>query len=35
LIRERAQQLALKVGELVYVRPQSVRVFMPDIDYAI
>ncbi|MEX2286788.1 MAG: sulfate/molybdate ABC transporter ATP-binding protein [Planctomycetaceae bacterium] len=35
LIRERAQQLALKVGETVYVRPRSVRVFMPEIDYAI
>ena len=35
LVRERALQLALQVGETVYVHPKSVRVFMPEIEYAI
>lgn len=35
LIRDRAHQLNLVVGESVYVRPRSVRVFMPEVDYAI
>jgi sulfate transport system ATP-binding protein len=35
LVRERAQQLRLQVGETVFVRPHAMRVFMPEIDYAI
>lgn len=35
LIRERARELDLKLGEQVYVRPRSMRVFMPEVDYAI
>lgn len=34
VVRERAQELKLIVGETVYVRPRSVRVFMPT-DYTI
>ncbi|MBS0263031.1 MAG: sulfate ABC transporter ATP-binding protein [Planctomycetes bacterium] len=35
LVRERAQQLSLKVGEQVHVRPWAARVFTPDQDYVI
>lgn len=35
LMRDRAQQLGLKVGELIYVRPRTARVFTPDQDYVI
>jgi sulfate transport system ATP-binding protein len=35
LVRERAQQLGLKIGELVHVRPRTARVFTPDEDYVI
>jgi sulfate transport system ATP-binding protein len=35
LVRDRAQQLSLKVGEQVHVRPWAARVFTPDQDYVI
>jgi sulfate transport system ATP-binding protein len=35
LMRDRAQQLGLKVGEQVHVRPWAARVFTPDQDYVI
>ncbi len=35
LVRDRARQLDLKVGELVHVRPRTARVFTPDQDYVI
>jgi sulfate transport system ATP-binding protein len=33
--RERARELALSIGETVFVRPQTARVFMPEPDYVI
>jgi sulfate transport system ATP-binding protein len=31
----RAKQLELKLNDIVYVHPRSVRVFMPETDYVI
>jgi sulfate transport system ATP-binding protein len=35
LIRDRARELSLQLGDCVFVRPQSARVFMPDVEYSI
>jgi hypothetical protein len=35
LVRDRAQELELKVGEKVHVRPRTARVFTQDQDYVI
>lgn len=35
LIRERSQQLQLRLNDSVFVRPSSARVFMPEVDYSI
>jgi len=35
LVRERALHLNLQVGEPVFVYPKTVRVFLPEIEYAI
>ncbi len=35
LVRERAQLLALHCDDVVFVHPKSVRVFMPEPEYAI
>jgi len=35
LVRDRAHDLSLQIGETVYVRPRAARVFMPEVDYAI
>ncbi|SFI06234.1 sulfate/molybdate ABC transporter ATP-binding protein [Planctomicrobium piriforme] len=35
LVRDRAQLLALKLNDVVFVRPKSARVFMPEIEYSI
>ncbi len=35
LVRERADQLALQIGERVSVRPRTARVFMPEPEYVI
>jgi sulfate transport system ATP-binding protein len=35
LVRDRARQLDLKVGQIVHVRPRTARVFTPDDDYVI
>jgi sulfate transport system ATP-binding protein len=35
LMRDRAQELQLKVGEQVHVRPRAARVFTPEQDYVI
>ena len=34
-VSHRVLQNLLEAGETVFVRPRSVRVFMPDVDYAI
>ncbi|HWL09738.1 MAG TPA: sulfate/molybdate ABC transporter ATP-binding protein [Planctomicrobium sp.] len=35
LIRERSQELSLKLGDPIFVRPKSARVFLPEAEYSI